>query len=38
MGCAEPGRCYREAGFVHVGFTKGGLYVFQMRPESMLLC
>lgn len=29
----DPGRCYRKAGFRHVGFTKGGLWVFQM-----LLC
>jgi len=25
----DPGRCYRRAGWEHVGFTKGGLYVFQ---------
>jgi hypothetical protein len=26
----DPGRCYRKAGWSHVGFTKGGLYVFQI--------
>jgi hypothetical protein len=31
----DPGRCYRKAGFSHVGFTVGGLWVFQMRPEDM---
>jgi hypothetical protein len=31
----DPGRCYRKAGFRHVGFTKGGLYVFQMLPGEM---
>jgi hypothetical protein len=31
----DPGRCYRRAGFQHVGFTKGGLWAFQMRPEAM---
>jgi hypothetical protein len=31
----DPGRCYREAGWEHVGFTKKGLYVFQQVPEKM---
>lgn len=31
----DPGRCYRRAGFTHVGFTKGGLWAFQMLPEAM---
>lgn len=31
----DPGRCYRRAGFEHVGFTKGGLWVFQMLPAEM---
>ena len=31
----DPGRCYRKAGFRHVGFTKGGLWVFQMLPLDM---
>ena len=31
----DPGRCYRRAGFTHVGFTKGGLWAFQMLPEDM---
>lgn len=31
----DPGRCYRKAGFRHVGFTKGGLYAFQMLPAEM---
>lgn len=30
----DPGRCYRRAGFVHVGFTKGGLYAFQLHPDD----
>lgn len=33
----DPGRCYRKAGFIHAGFTKGGLWVFQMLPDQMLL-
>jgi hypothetical protein len=31
----DPGRCYRRAGFSHVGFTKGGLWAFQMLPDAM---
>ncbi len=31
----DPGRCYRKAGFKHVGFTKGGLYAFQMLESAM---
>ena len=31
----DPGRCFRRAGFARVGFTKGGLYVLQLRPEAM---
>jgi hypothetical protein len=31
----DPGRCYRKAGFRHVGFTQGGLWVFQMPPDEM---
>lgn len=31
----DPGRCYRRAGWKHVGFTKGGLYVMQLLPEEM---
>lgn len=31
----DPGRCYRRAGFRHVGFTQGGLHVFQMLPAEM---
>jgi hypothetical protein len=31
----DPGRCYRRAGWSHVGFTKGGLYVFQQLPKDM---
>ena len=33
----DPGRCYRRAGFSHVGFTAGGLWAFQMLPEEMPL-
>lgn len=31
----DPGRCYRKAGWRHVGFTKSGLYVFQQKPDEM---
>lgn len=31
----DPGRCYRKAGFKHVGFTRGGLWAFQMLPADM---
>ncbi len=30
----DPGRCYRRAGWTHVGFTAGGLWAFQLRPED----
>jgi hypothetical protein len=33
----DPGRCYRRAGWTHVGFTKGGLWTFQLRPEDFPL-
>ena len=29
------GFCYLKAGFRHVGFTKKGLWAWQMRPEDM---
>jgi len=32
---AIVGRCYLEAGFHHVGFTKAGLYAFQLLPHEM---
>lgn len=31
----DPGRCYRRAGFRHVGFTRGGLWVLQLLPADM---
>ena len=31
----KPGWCYRKAGFKHVGFTKGGLWAFQLLPGDM---
>jgi hypothetical protein len=31
----DPGRCYRKAGFAHVGFTKGGLHAMQLLPVAM---
>jgi len=31
----DPGRCFRRAGFEHVGFTKGGLYALRLDPFSM---
>ena len=30
----DPGRCYRRAGFRDVGFTKGGLWAFQLLPSE----
>lgn len=30
----DPGRCYRRAGWTHVGFTKGGLWAFQIKPQD----
>lgn len=29
------GYCYLKAGFQHVGFTAGGLWVWQMAPDRM---
>lgn len=29
------GYCYLKAGFNHVGFTKGGLWAWQLLPEDM---
>lgn len=31
----DPGRCYRRAGFKHVGFTKSGLLAFQLLEADM---
>lgn len=31
----DPGRCYRKAGWRHVGFTEGGLWTFQQLPDEM---
>lgn len=31
----DPGRCYRKAGWRHVGFTQGGLWAFQQLPSEM---
>lgn len=31
----DPGRCYRKAGFRHVGFTKAGLWALQLVPAEM---
>lgn len=31
----DPGRCYRRAGWRHVGFTVGGLWAFQQLPGDM---
>lgn len=30
----DPGRCYRRAGWTHVGYTASDLYAFQLRPED----
>lgn len=31
----DPGRCYRKAGFTHVGETPKGLLVMQMKASEM---
>lgn len=32
----DPGRCYRKAGWRHIGFTKErGLWVYQQLPHDM---
>lgn len=31
----DPGRCFRRAGFLEVGETKGGLVVLQLIPAAM---
>ena len=31
----DPGRCYRRAGWKHVGFTQSGLWAFQQLPSEM---
>jgi len=31
----DPGRCFRKAGFRHVGETKGGLVALQLLPDEM---
>jgi len=30
----DPGRCFRRAGWDHIGFTKRGLFVLQLPPDS----
>lgn len=30
----DPGRCFRKAGFRHVGFTGKGLYALQLLPDE----
>lgn len=31
----DPGRCFRKAGFEHVGYTKSGLVALQLLEERM---
>lgn len=31
----DPGRCYRKAGWAHVGYTAGGLVTLQQLPDAM---
>ncbi len=31
----HPGYCYKRAGFVRVGTTRGGLIALQLKPEEM---
>lgn len=33
----DPGRCFRRAGFVPCGETKGGLIALQLLPKAMPL-
>jgi hypothetical protein len=28
----DPGRCYRKAGWTHVGYTAAGLWTYQLLP------
>ena len=30
----DPGRCFKKAGWTHIGFTKGGHWVWQLKPED----
>ncbi len=32
---ANPGYCYKQAGFRHVGHTQGGLVALQLLPADM---
>lgn len=32
---SDPGYCFLKAGFMHVGWTKGGLKALQLVPERM---
>lgn len=34
-GVTTYGYCYQRAGFEHVGFTKGGLWAWQLLPAAM---
>ena len=31
----DPGRCFRRAGFIPCGYTKGGLFALILEPASM---
>jgi len=31
----DPGRCFRKAGFQHVGYTRSGLFALQLLPGDM---
>lgn len=31
----DPGRCYRRAGFEHVGYTRGGLFALHLPVGAM---
>lgn len=33
----DPGRCFRKAGFKHIGYTKKGLITLQLTGEEMPL-
>jgi len=38
VGAAQfvpPGRCLERAGFHHAGYTKAGLWAWQLLPEDM---
>jgi hypothetical protein len=35
VGSVNPGYCYKQAGFRHVGYTQGGLHILQLLEDQM---